>query len=242
MPATITLYNTDGTVNLDLSSKILRWKYMENRRYASGDVQTFYNPMTGSNIGITSKNTWGDGAPILVNSTGTAPSKPFILRSCMTDGAVYVCSPGGIYNQGGCSSTSALIKAYFGTESWSDSGGLGTDDPIRIYSQTGDLLWSAGTLKNALVFVKRLEFTALNQVKSYTSTRNRRLFIAESSVFSSGTWDGEGPASSSGIIASWSNAGKTINAACYSKSDGDIVQGLSKRGSLSLDIYEVLGD
>ena len=240
MPVIGKILNADGTLNLDMTAKVMRTKYNEIRRYpSSADSQLYYNPITGGNTTFKGSNVWGDGKPVLISSSGAVPSKSLRLVQC-ADSNFLVCSPQGIFSQGGCSSTLGDVTTHLITETWADSGSLPID-PLKIYSPTGELMWSAATIADAVIFEKRLECTSIHQVMTFTSTNGRKLFINEESVFSSGAWDGEGPATSSGVMARWSLGGTKLEVAYFTKSDGDISQALALRGKLTLDVYSICG-
>lgn len=241
MPINFILKNEDGTTNLDLTSKILRYKYSCRLRYYIGELYDTYVPNVNRNVSFRVKDIWGVGAPEISSEIGTKPAGALTLDSCLTDGVVYLCSPNGAGVGGGSSNVNAYIQRYLITESWSDIPSSFGNMDVRTYSENGNLLWSASTLKDSIIYVGSMEFTSIGQVKTISSSRGRRLFICVDSVFSSGTWDGESQASSSGAYLNWSNNGKTVTGSYFRDYDNDINAALASRGSLKIDVYEIAG-
>ncbi len=243
MPVNFTLYNEDGTINLDLTTKVMRWKYWETANYDRAvATDTFIvNPFTGAQRDVFYLQ--DDGPSPLWSITGAAgakPSDPLRLRSGLVDGVIYVITPASLVSMGaGATSRTAEFRDYYATESW----GVGDGNPkdmLQIFAPNGDLMWSQSTLFDAIIFNTRLNFTSLSSPLSYTSPRGRRLYVNIDNIFSSPAMT-ETITSNSGVVARWRNGGSTIDAAYFSKQDLDIGSALRAAGSLPVDIYEVIG-
>lgn len=241
MPVKSILYNTDGTVNVDLVSKVIRWKAYRKYKYKNVEVFTQFNAITGGNMTFYVKTDNASSNPTLTASLGAIPTRNMQLLTCENDGAYFISGNPAGRHSGGSNDLNAIISEYYVTESWSDGGSFAMNDPFRVYDQNGNILWSAGTISDAVVFATKLRFTALNQVQTFTSSKNRRLFINMNTAFNSGTWDGESVSSVSGIIARWTNGGKTLSINYYGYYEGDINAALSRRGYLDVEIFEILG-
>ena len=241
MPVVFTLYNPNGTVNLDLTTKILRKLHLLYVRYASNPWTT-YTAITNSNVTFNSYDIFGGGAPITVQQSGTAPSGSIEMHSCATDNAICYMSAGThIY---GCTDAQAVVRKIRVSEAWSNPASAIGKDMCRIYSPSGELMWSAGTLGDALMYVGTLSFTALNQVKTISSTTGRRLYINIASVFMSGTYtedEGGSYATDSGINYRFRNNDRTVDVCYYSKNDNNISISLT-HGALQVEIYEIYNE
>lgn len=241
MPVVSTFYHSNGQVVLDLTCKIMRRKYFIRQKYATPNSWIKYSAITGGNVTFNVHEvTYGVGEPTTVNSGGLRPADSLDLHTCELDGVVCVMSAGSISY--GTNNVNAIVKKIAVTESWSDTAVAIPKDMYRVYTPTGELMWSAGTLGDAVIFVGTLKFTALNQVKTISSTLGRRLYINVASVFMSGTIvidEGGSSFTDSGIQYRFSNNGRTVTICYYSSGDGDISQALSYAGALYVDIFEV---
>ena len=240
MPVVSTFYHINGQVVLDLTCKLMRRKYFIRQKYAASNPWTRYSAITGGNITFNVHDAYGVGAPTTVDSAGTRPADSLDLHTCELDGAICVMSGGSVSY--GTNNINAVVKKIAVTESWSDATTALPKDMYRVYTPAGELLWSAGTLGDAVIFAGRLTFTALNQVKTISSTSGRRLHINIASVFMSGTIvidEGGSSFTDSGIQYRFSNNGRTVTITYYTSGDGDINQALAYAGSLFVDVFEV---
>ena len=243
MPVDFTLYNDDGTINLDLTTKVLRWKYWETAKYdkAVGTNTFIVNPFTGATRDTFYLQDDGPtGLWTITGSAGAKPPDPLRLRTGLVDNVIYVITPGSSVIGAGATSKTAEFKDYYATESWPTNDG-NPKDMLQIFSQTGELMWSQSTLFDAIIYDASLKFTSIGSPQTYNSPNNRRLFINIDTVFSSPSIN-ESMTSNSGIVARWRNAGKTVDVSYFSYYDLDVQTAMDAAGGLSVDIYEVIGD
>lgn len=243
MPVDFTLYNDDGTINLDLTTKVLRWKYWETAKYDKAPATSTFivNPFTGA-----ARDTFylQDDSPsaqwTVTGSAGTRPSEALRLRTGLVDNVVYVITPGSTFLGAGATSNSALFKDYYATESWPSSEGS-AKDMLQIFSATGELMWSQSTLFDAIIFNASLMFNSVGSPQTYNSPRGRRLYINVDNIFSSPSMN-ETTTSNSGVVARWRNAGTAVDVAYFSYYDLDVGKAMRAAGALAVDIYEIIGE
>ena len=235
----------DGSLNLDLTTRILRRSGSQifNAGVLS-DRLTVYSAITGNN------QTFRTGKK-LVSSAGTVPPTPpvpgvsnplrvgpFKLISGNVDGTLF-------WNASGTVASTVANTAFtyiYPVESWANESNTQYKDYMRIRDQSGKLLWSAGTLGDAVFRVSQLEFTGINVVKSYTSTSGKRLYVLIDETFYSGTYvedEGGSVLSASGLQLRWRNGGTTVDMYYTTYNDNDIIQYFNQGNVSLVNIFEV---
>lgn len=235
----------DGTLNLDLTTRLLR--RVGSRVYAAAtnpySTRQQYSAITGTSLGFRSEF-------ILQSTTGIIPTivqPPFLVTPIYggeislikgADDAVYWNANGQMM----CTVPNALITYMYPSDEWADEGNVKYTDYMRIRDETGKLLWSTGTLGDAVLRVAQVEFTSINEVKSYTSKTNRGLYIFPEESFKSGT-EGQDDTSNwwsaSGLQMRWTNNGRTIDMSYASYKEGDIIKYFNEGNKSIINIFEV---
>lgn len=236
----------DGSLNLDMTTRILRRSgtAIYNAGVTSSSQMTAYSAITNNN------QTFRMGKQY-VSSAGTVPPTPPIvgvsnplrvgpmkLMSGNTDNTLYWNASGSV-----ASSTANNPYTYmYPIESWANEANTKYKDYMRIRDNTGKLLWSTGTLGDAVFRVAQVEFSGINVVKSYTSTSGKRLYVLIDETYYSGTYvedEGGSVLSASGLQIRWRNGGTAIDMCYTTYNDNDIIQFFNQGNTSLVNIFEV---
>lgn len=237
----------DGSVNLDMTTKLLRVVYKETRRIGTDTaIDSAHSVMTDN------YKRWYAMDSYIV-SEGTKPTRPQppgylgiqtgndLAIFSGVDGITYWDTLQGFFGD----TTNALFYQRFPTDAWPNSLATKYKDLFRVYDSTGNLIWSTGTLGDAVIRSTRITIDTFRKKYSYTSTTGRKLHILLGDSYKSGTYteDESGNMwSASGLQMQWSNGGKTITFGYDSFNDNDIVNFFNNGGKVTLTLFEMFDD
>lgn len=238
---------SDGTLVLDMTTKLLRVVAKE-----SAKIDTVTALDSAFNL-IKNQNTkWYVGnANVVVE--GTKPSRPAlptyptipqpdgftVMRGA--DGCVYWDTLPGFY---GDIQNAAYFKSY-PTEAWPNSLAAPYKDYFKVFDNSGNLLWSTGTLGDALIRSTIVTVDTYRKLYTVNSTSGRRLHIMLGDSFKSGTYvedEGGSLFSASGLQFQWSNDGKTVTFGYNSYNDNDIINFFNQGGTVNISFFERYND
>lgn len=237
----------DGSINLDMSTKILRVVAKEN-----ANIDTVTALDSAYNL-IKNQNTRWYVGEANVTVEGTKPSRPTpptyptvpqangftVMRGA--DGCVYWDTLSGFY---GDTQNATYFRSY-PTESWANSLVTPYADYFKVFNESGNLMWSTGTLGDALVRSTIVTVDTFGKIYTVNSTTGRRLHIMLGDSFKSGTYvedEGGSSFSASGLQFRWSNDGKTVEFGYASYFDNDIINFFNNGGKVNISFFERYND
>ncbi|PVZ89966.1 hypothetical protein C9426_00875 [Serratia sp. S1B] len=227
-------YLENGDLNLDLTSKIIRREGVKTSSFSTdaSTVHSGYNPLANATISMKEIKT-------LTESSGAfSPGALTVLRG--TDSSIYWFTAMGDF----CTTADPLREVSI-TENWANDSPVKYKDYMKIYREDGLLLWSTGTLGDATFRCGQVWLSAINQVATFTSPNNRRVYILADDLFKSGVYVDDGTTnawSASGLTARWSNNGRTVEVAYSTWNDGDMVNFMNKVQSAPVTFFEFYDD
>lgn len=238
----------DGSTNLDLTTKILRVVGKETKRF--GDSNTGIS----NALDYTTNNRYRFyGLDSYSSIEGTKPDIPKRPNHILTPNGDDFCITSGQDNvtywdtgQGLFANIqNSLMYRSYPIESWANEMPTKYKDYFKVRNEQGQLMWSTGSLGDAIVRTTRVVFNSVESVKEITSQNNRRLHILLTDSFKSGTYvEDEGGSlwSASGLQFRWSNNGRTLRMAYASYNDNDIYYYFNSGKVINLTIFERYDD
>ena len=231
----------DGSLNLDLTSKILRVigskDIIANTDKSGWEI---WKQSTGSmsmlrdnkvTLYSTPINMWDENQPSLTNLPNS-----MAIATCLNDNE-YTWFGIDIYH----SKYEGKILFKEITDSWSNNVSTKYKDYFRIYDDKGNLLWSTGTLGDAVFRSTRI-MTEFGNEYFYSSPNNKRLYVLINELFKGGTYTADETSnmySNSGLIVKWENNGTAIRIQYASYYDGDITRCFDAFGKLPVTLFEL---
>jgi hypothetical protein len=233
----------DGSLNLDLTSKILRKSLSNIRTYkdtGNGYYQDYENPFSSSKIRFYEDFTDSLGGPNSDTGLTFMHDHPedIIIFSSKNDSDIII--EGG--NTSLNSNKDGVVNYHLLNENWADNSNTKYKDYFVVRDSSGNLLWSTGTLGDAIFRSGQIWVDSLNKIYTFTSPNDRRLYILRNELFLGGTYVDDGSNSlysNSGIMARWSNNGRKIEIAYVSYDDNDIVNYFDKVKKAPITLFEM---
>lgn len=233
----------DGSINLDLNSKIIRKDFTNSRIFkdtGNGYYKDYVTPFSSSKIRF--YEDFKDSLSTNENSTFIQdhPESIIVLTSLNDSDIIF---EGG--NSTLNSNMNGSLRYYLLSENWAKGNNTQYTDYFKVWDSSGNLLWSSGTLGDAIFRSGQIWVNEIGKVYSFTSPNNRKLYILRNELFLGGTYVDDGSNSSvsnSGILARWSNNGRTVDICYYSDNDNDIYDYFDKIKKAPITFFEVYGE
>lgn len=239
----------DGSLNLDLTTKILRTVATQVMKTVNDTNQTNRNQYCAI-TGTTKLFYAGDTQVSLIGALPPAPTPPFMFTPLRQGAFKFVTAQDNSIHWntiwGTFADTINTQRTFkYPVESWANEQNVQFPDYMRIRDSSSALLWSTATLGDAVFRVGQVQLSALNTVASFTSPNNRRLYVLVDETFTGGTYtedDTGNTWSASGLQYRFRNNGRTVDVCYASYYEGDISAWFAAGNVSIINFFEVYGD
>ena len=244
MPAQIEIYLNDGTLNLDTNSKVLLQGASESLQIKSGygNYNYGHTNLLGTGYGMTFGERSINADTAALDRINALSFSDALTTARAADGeVVYLSTAAKLCMANADASSRRMYFNFCGSGLFTNAD----DKYLTIYDDSANhaVMWSLGGLGRAPRVVDMIKLTSVNSaISSYTSKRGKKVNIMLDNIPGQISDSGEGVVGISGLIAKWSNGGKTVQFYGYDSYNGQVANRINKMGHVPVYIIEFDND